>query len=192
MRRYSYLLFTLLFALTFTACDSGDGDGDGNGNGNGNGNGATIGSSSVTVSGGITDSFSGSAAFGVSEDGDGFSLALFEGGLPTSGTFSGAVVAIGRSGDRPEEGTYQFGVSGDAFAGVYASMVSTTNPTGGMFVSSISGTLEITSSSSDEVAGSFSFTGQGLSGTGGQLGEVTVQGSFSADFASNIPSTSFP
>lgn len=190
MRRYSFHLFlSLLLALTFTSCDSDDnGDGDGNGNGNG---GTVVGDADVNVSGALDSSFSGSAVFGVDEDNTSFSLALFEGGFVTGTTPTGELVAIGRDGGRPDEGTYDLGVTDNqvTFVGAYVSSLS--DPTGATFVSSESGTLTITSSSSDRVAGSFSFTGQAISGTG-SVGEVTVSGTFDADFASNIPSTSFP
>ncbi len=188
MLRFSFrLLVTLFLLLPLAACDSNDGDGDGDGGGGG-----SIGSASITVSGGISSSFDGSAAFGVAEDGTSFSIGIFEGALPTSGNVTGELIGIGRNGDRPAVGTYAFNptTTGADFVGAYISDVA--NPTSGSFVSSASGTLTITSSSSDRVAGSFSFSGQGLSGTGGPLGTVTVSGDFSAEFASNVPSTSFP
>ena len=192
MRRYSFHLFlSLLLALTFTSCDSDD-NGDGNGNGNGNGNGGTVvGDADVNVSGALDSSFSGSAVFGVDEDNTSFSLALFEGGFVTGTTPTGELVAIGRDGGRPDVGTYDLGVTDNqvTFVGAYISSLS--NPTGATFVSSESGTLTITSSSSDRIAGSFSFMGQAISGTG-TVGEATVSGTFDAEFASNIPSTSFP
>ncbi len=184
LRRLPALLLCLL-TLSFTACDSDNG-GDGDGNGGG-----TIGSANVTVSGAFSDSFSGNAAFGVGEDGNGFSLALFEGSLTTGGTTSGGLVAIGRTAGRPGEGMFPITASGSAmdFGAGYASDFS--NTTGGMFVGSATGTLTITASSSDRVAGSFTFTGEAAS-ISGPLGEVTVSGTFSADLASTIPSTGFP
>lgn len=184
MPRFFATLLLCFALLPLTACDS-DSDGDGDGNGGG-----TIGNASVTVSGAFSDSFTGNAAFGVDEDGSGFSLALFEGSL-TGGTTSGGLVAIGRTGSRPGEGTFQITASVAAmdFAAGYASDFS--NATGGTFVGSATGTLTITSSSSERVAGSFTFTGQAAS-ISGPVGEVTVQGTFSADLASTIPSTGFP
>ena len=184
MLRSLATLLLCFILLPLAACDS-DSDGDGDGNG------GTIGSANVTVSGAFSDSFSGNAAFGVGEDGNGFSLALFEGRLTTGGTTSGGLVGIGRTAGRPGEGTFQITASGSAmdFAGAYASDFS--NASGGTFVGSATGALTITSSSSERVAGSFTFTGQAAS-TSGPVGEVTVQGTFSADLASTIPSTGFP
>ena len=185
MLRLSFrLLFTLLLVLPITACDS-DGDGDGDGNGNG----TNIGSSSITVSGGVSSSFDGSAVFGVAEDGSSFSIGIFEGALPTAGNLNGELVAFGRSeGGRPATGTYSFSPSDMDFAGGYVSDFA--NTTSGTFVPASSGTLRITSSSSDRVAGSFTFSGQAISG-GGPAGAVTVEGTFSAEFATNVPSTGF-
>ncbi|MEP0548731.1 MAG: hypothetical protein ABJF88_17480 [Rhodothermales bacterium] len=186
MLRLSFrLLFTLLLVLPLAACDS---DGDGDGDGDGNGNGTNIGSSSVTVSGGFSSSFDGSAVFGVAEDGSSFSIGIFEGALPTSGNLNGELVAFGRNGDRPSPGTYSFDPSDMDFTAAYVSDFA--NTTSGTFLGSSSGTLTITSSSSDRVAGSFTFTGQAISG-GGPVGAVTVAGTFSAEFATNVPSTGF-
>lgn len=180
LRRISPLLLCLVFAFTFVACDSGDDD-DG-----GNGGPGSIGSSNVTVSGAFSDSFSGSAAFGVAEDGSSFSLAIFEGGFPTTGAFGGAVIGIGRDGGRPGEGTYPLDASSSGFGAGYASDIGVT--TGGTFVGNETGTLTITSSSSDRIVGSFTFTGPGSS-LSGPLGDATVEGSFSAEFVSDVPST---
>lgn len=182
LRRLPALLLCLL-TLSFTACDS-DSDGDGGGNGGGGG-GSTIGSASVTVSGAFTSSFSGNAAFGVNEDGSSFSLVLFEGNV-TAGVPTGEFAGLGRSGDRPTEGVYQIGGSASAmvFSGAYGSDASA--PTSGTFVVPSSGTLTITSSSGERVAGSFTFTGQAFTGTGGMLGTATVEGTFSAELAQNI------
>lgn len=177
------LFVTLFLLLPLAACDS-DGDGDGDGNGNG----TNIGSSSVTISGGFSSSFDGSAVFGVADDGSSFSIGIFEGALPTSGNLNGDLVAFGRNGDRPSPGTYSFAPNDMDFAGGYVSDFA--NTTSGTFVAASSGTLTITSSSSDRVAGSFTFTGQAVSG-GGPVGAVTVAGTFSAEFATNVPSTGF-
>jgi len=180
------LFFGLLLALTFTACDSDGDDGDGNGNGNG----STIGDAEVMVTGAISDSFSGSALFGVDDDGEGFGLALFEGNL-VGGIPSGAIVSFGRQEGRPAEGIYSFGedTGNMFFAGAYATDFS--DITGATFVASESGTITITSSSSDRVAGSFTFTGQAAN-ISGELGEATVSGTFDADFANTIPTGTFP
>jgi hypothetical protein len=187
MRRFSTLLFSLLLIFTFTACDSDGDDGDGNGNGNGN----TVGDSEVMVSGAVTDSFSGGAIFGADDDGSDFGLALFEGNLATGGLPSGAFVAFAREEGLPPEGTYALGEEdGDmVISGGYASDFS--GIIGATIVASESGTITITSSSSDRIAGSFSFTGP-AENSSGELGEATVSGTFDADLASTLPTTPFP
>lgn len=181
MRRYSYLLFSLFLALTFAACDS-DGDGDSNGNGNGN---SDIGNANVTISGDVSGSFSGSAIFGAdAEDGTGFTIVLFDQTITTLAT--GQFVAMGTDGERPSPGQYDFeAASGVSFGGGYFSSDGSTT---GTIVSAQSGTLTITSSSSDQVSGNFTFTGQAIS-NGGVAGTATVSGSFTAELINefNVP-----
>jgi hypothetical protein len=181
MRRYSYLFLSLLFAFTFTACDS-DGDDD-NGNGNGNG---TVGDASVTVSGDLTDSFSGNAFFLVDENNGelDFALVLSSGAItsPNQGRF----VALQREGDRPVPGTYTIDTDDGTevtFNGGYLNFEESPGEiSGALFVSADSGTLEITSSSADRVVGTFTFTGQvvDLSNPTDTSRTATVQGQFEA------------
>lgn len=190
MRRLHSLL-TLFFGaallLTLPACDSssdggGDGGGGGNGGGNGGGgNGSSIGTVSVTVSGDYEESFSGSAFFTVDDDDD-FSLGLIGGTIFQTGTSQ--VVAFGRSGGRPANGDYSFGNDSGDFDGGYTDLENTNgNPLNATFIEAEDGTVTITSSSDDRVAGSFSFTGTVISATNPTgSGTATVMGTFTADF----------
>jgi hypothetical protein len=194
MRRYSYLFFSLLLAFTFAACDSADEDGNGDGNGNGNG-GSLIGESNVTITGDIESSFSGSAIFINSDDNDGdFTIALFEGTLDFEGTFEQFTLPIDRvvgfayEGDRPAEGDYQISSlpTESIFEGVY---IHESDP--GSFALATSGTLTITSSSSDRLVGSFRFTGPVFTDTGTQ-DTATVEGTFDADLVEESDFTESP
>lgn len=184
MRRYSFHLFlSLLLALTFTACDS-----DENGDGNGNGGGGDVGNVSVTLSGGVDGSFSGNAFFVIDEDDEvDFAIGLFSGAITNPN--AGEIVVLGRDGDRPGPGTYTIDAEASEanFFGAYVENLG--NFASATLVSAQSGTLEITSSSSDEVSGTFSFTGQAFTGSGTQLGETTVSGQFTAEFIDqgNVP-----
>lgn len=172
MLRISFrLLFTLLLVLPIAACDS-DGDGDGNGNG------GNIGSATVTVTGDVQDSYSGSAFFTVDPDDTDidFGLALFDGAIATAG--QGRFVAIGGEGDRPAAGTYPLNTGTSVYGGAYANFTSQTN-----FRSVVaeSGTLTITTSSSTRLAGSISFTGSVVTQTG-TSGTASVEATFDAEF----------
>jgi hypothetical protein len=171
MRRYSFhLILSLLFALTFTSCDS-DEDGDGNGGG-------TVGEGQVTVTGDIDRSFSGSAVFGAYPEG-GFEIALFEGSSAENPT--GQFLTLGSDGGVPDEGTYDINDlgTGDTVFGVY--QTDTSSSSGFISVFAESGTLTITSSSSDRLVGSFSFEGSLFSENGTQ-GTARVEGTFNAIF----------
>jgi hypothetical protein len=176
MARISFrLLFTLLLVLPLAACDS---DSDGDGDGDGGGNGPNIGSSTVTVTGDVQASYSGSAFFTVDPDDSDvdFGLALFEGAITTAG--QGRFVAIGGEGSRPAVGSYPLDTGSSVYGGAYADFTDQTN-----FRSVVaeSGTLTITSSSSDRIAGSISFTGSVVtqSGIGGT---ASVEATFNAEF----------
>lgn len=181
MKRFSlYALFSLFLILSFAACDSAD-DGDGDGNGGG-----VLGDANVTIDGDVEGSLSGSAVFGMDAPNNNFGIALFEGDFIATPT--GEFVFIGYEGGRPGEGEYQISndESDSVFVGVYTSDAS--NPTGGTLISAQNGTLTITSSSSDRVVGSFTFTGPVFSGTGTQ-GTATVAGSFDAEL---VEESDFP
>lgn len=180
MKRFSlHALLSLFLALSFTACDSAEEDG-----------GSVIGDADVTIRGDLEGSLSGSAVFGTDPDdpNDNFGIAIFEGELATTPT--GEFIVMSYDGGRPGEGTYQISSTSteSIFFGVYTTDAS--NPTGGSIVSATSGTLMITSSSSDRVAGSFTFTGPVFSGTGTQ-GTATVEGTFDAELVeeSDFPTT---
>ena len=183
MLRISFRLLLVLFlTLPIAACDSGsDDDDDGGGSGN-------IGSATVTVTGGIQDSYNGSAFFSVDpDDGDiDFVLAIFDGTITTAGT--GRLIAIGGMSDRPAVGEYPLNTGTSLYGGAYVDLTSQTN-----FVSvpATSGTLTIASSSSDRITGSLSFSGMSVSQTGSG-GTATVEATFDAQFvdpdtAPNIP-----
>lgn len=180
MKRFPFhLLLSLLLVLPFAACDS-DGDDDGNGNGNGD-----IGDADVTISGDVEGSFSGNAYFvdDSNEDVD-FAIGLFSGSITTPNT--GQIVVLGLDGDRPDEGTYEIGADEDdtTLSGVYLDY--TDGATSATLVIAQSGTLTISSSSSDRVVGTFTFTGQATSGGAGSLGTATVTGSFTAEFIEDV------
>jgi len=171
MRRLSFNLF-LGFALVFSlsACDSGGDDGGDDGNGNGN----NPFQANITISGDTVDSYSGFAAF--AEDGDGnggFLIFIFEGEFSLTPT--GRILAVGHDTASPSEGT--FPIDNEEFYGTYASDIANFT---GTFVDGESGQVVISSVSSDEITGSFSFTGELVQGAQVQ-GEATVSGTFSAE-----------
>lgn len=190
MRRFSLLPALLLsVALTFslTACDSNDDDND-------NGGGTNVGNSSVTVTGDITDSFSGNAYFVVDEEDEdvNFAIALISGAITNPN--SGQVVALGRDGGRPGTGTYTIDTEGTNtdFHGGYTNYEDESDFSG---VVADSGTLQITSSSASRIVGTFTFTGRAIDSDAPMdtTRTATVEGDFEAEFidTDNVPDPQF-
>jgi hypothetical protein len=178
MRRllFNFLLGTVL-VLSFSACDSGGNDGGDDGGEN------NVFTANITITGDVEDSFSGFAAF--AEDGDGnggFLIFIYQGEF--SVVPNGRIVAVGHDTASPSEGS--FSINDDEFYGTYASDLGSVS---GTYISSDSGTLTISSSSSDRLSGSFSFTGELVQNTSVQ-GTATVSGTFTADHLApgDIPS----
>ncbi len=166
MHRLSFLpalLLGLALTLSLTACDSSDDDDD---NGGGPGGGGNLGSYSATLGGDLSGSISGNAFFSVVEDeevpgGRVFVLWLIDG--PLSGTSAtGEYVSFVRYSDRPGTGAHPIGQDledGDDTIAAYFNMQ---NQSAGVMFVSESGALTLTTSSSNRVAGSFTFTGTGF------------------------------
>lgn len=157
MRRHTFVrsMFLLATAVVFSAC----GDDDDNGTGPG---GNELGSMSATVTGDVSESFSGTAFYSGDEvDGWG----IYMGGEDE--TDSGVWI-VGQEGARPTTGTHQLSMDGDV-GGFYWQGSSE------VFYFAEGGTVHITTSNSDRVAGTFEFTGSDLEG-----GSVVVEGTFNA------------
>ncbi len=170
----------LVSALALVACSSDDPTDPGGGNGSFN----------ATVTGGVTGSFSGVA--GQAEVDDigtgqlGWILAL--------GDFSGAsnLIAVALHGSRPGPGTYQLInvlTAGNFLPGEwFAFLVLGDGTIESYFGFSVSGTVTITSSSAELVAGTYDFQ---VSDGGTPAVVATVTGSFSAVSADvNLPAAS--
>ena len=163
-----------------TACSSGGGD-DVTGT---NPPGGTVGSFNATVSGAMSATLSGSAAFGSStvSGSQGFAIAL----VPTSGTNS---IIFGRvNAQAPGTGTYQiadFATQSSVSGAMIAALIAGSGQSGQIYVST-SGTLTITSSSADEIKGNFTVSASAVTVSGTQA--VTMTGTFTArKGAINVP-----
>ena len=163
MKRAPLVLLGSLFVLSITACDSDDatpGEGD-----------IGAGSAEATVSGDYDASFSGNASFMTATIGQNasFEITLFN-------LSSGQSVSVGGLGELPPPGTYplrdfnQFLLAADYFETGSPSV--SVGDDGG-------GTLTITVSSSEQVAGSVSFSGEVVTG-GSVTGTAAVVAEFSA------------
>lgn len=170
------LRFVLAFclALSLSACDSSDPNGPSAPSGPGAG--------SITVSGAVSSSFSGSAFFtSIVDEDDEFSfVGIFKGdlmGAPQSPD-NVELVLLGREGGLFGTGTYALtdSLESGSFIGEYVRIAG--DSYGAAF--SESGSLTVASATSSRMDGSFSFTGPLLSELGASSGSVTVQGSFSA------------
>jgi hypothetical protein len=161
----------LLATLVLAAC-GGDNTGP-DGDGNGDGNGAT--SSKVTVSGGVTATYEGTAGFaGAENTEDGTSFFAIAGGEEAEES-TNAFMFVRDNSARPGTGDYVIGDS-DENENVFGGIVTT----GDWLIGAESGTLKITSSSSDRIKGTFSFTGTAISAENTDGVEVTVTGTFDA------------
>lgn len=186
MKRFSPSLLTFFlmfgFAITspvvFMGCDS-DSTEDGDGGGGGGGGPAPgPGEARVAISGAASGSFTGDAFFTTDFDdtGEGFAIVLFDGSVVTLSDF----VVFGNLGDRPAPGEYDISLFNPGGFFAYYFGFTSAEVSIGLFAES--GTLTITSSSSERVVGAFSFTGPATDGDGMEIGAVTVSGSFSAVF----------
>lgn len=186
-------LLTLAFALLFSlsACDSTDSNEDDDGPGD-----TPPETVSMSIGG---DDVEMNAFFATGEDPDtgeqGFLIYLTEAD-DLSGDGSGfqsgdAFGVIGRLSTQPGTGTYSFAdiefndsddVLRDQFGFVYFEGVGTQNQ---RIVLSNGGTLELTTSNSDRVAGTFDIDGAAVTfdGTGSSEEDVTIEGSFDASSA---------
>lgn len=184
MRRFSLLPALLLStALVFSlaACDSNDDDDNG-----GPGGGGNLGSYSATLGGDLSGSISGNAFFSVVDDEDvpggrAFVLVLFDGPVSEAGT-SGRLLGFVRMGDRPGTGQYPIAAEDpETSNAVIASYLDFRNEAAGVFFSGESGTFTVTTSSSNRVAGSFTFTGSGFDMSNPQDSQE-INGSISGTF----------
>ncbi|PEN05988.1 hypothetical protein CRI93_10925 [Longimonas halophila] len=184
-RAFGTLLLALALVLGLTACDSSGSNDDDNG---------STPPETVNMSIGGTD-VELNAFFATGTDPEtneeGFLIYLTEADdLSGSGSFQtgNAFGIIGRLSPRPETGTYTFAdlelndsddVLRDQFGFVYFEGVGTQDQ---RIVLSSGGTIELTTSNSSRVAGSFDITGTALtfSGTGANEEEVSIEGNFDA------------
>lgn len=162
MHRVSVIV-GLALCLALVACGDDDGDGQ------------ELGSFDVVASGDYDDSFSGEALF--DEDVEGvFGIGLFDGGT----TAATNVVGFSLDDVRPGTGSYPVdNVNADTF-GMFALL-----DIGGedLFCTGESGTLNITESSSSQVAGSFDVDAS-CTQTGVEIPlDVNISGDFDAEDA---------
>lgn len=141
---------SLLFAVGCGDDDNGDNGNDGNG---ANGQDGTV---SFEVDGAISGSFDGS---GHVEDDDRANIHFNN--LTTDNTFSILAFNVLEEDGVPAEGSYTVGRIGEQdvpdFSITYTDREGSTDPSDHDSYRSTSGTLEITDSSGDEVAGTFEF-----------------------------------
>jgi hypothetical protein len=151
----------LAFLLAVTACGDNPAGPDDNGD---------TGTFTVSVTGALTASFSGNATF-VSQANDAFGLALY-----TSATTAQQYVQVNReNGGRPGTGTYT--IHDGSSGGQFIALARVQN----VGITSNSGTMTITSSSTGEIEGQISYQGT-VSGGGGN---VTITASFRAKCPTN-------
>ncbi|GAB5519633.1 MAG: hypothetical protein RhofKO_18840 [Rhodothermales bacterium] len=153
-------LILSLFLISASGCDSNGSDDPDD----------FAGTYEATVSGAISQDYSGVSWFGASAQGqqtvDGFGVGMGASVMTTNPVFSIA------STQRPSEGTFSLGQTLDG-----GSLVATFSAGGAQVYISTSGTLRITRSTNDRLEGTFEFTATNpLPGAG----TVTVSGEFKA------------
>ncbi|MEO1630931.1 MAG: hypothetical protein AAFU38_09150 [Bacteroidota bacterium] len=177
---YSFKRFlpALLFAcLVAVGCDSTDPDDPAGGGGNGGGNGNATGT--VQVGNDSATDIAGSAYGVLASDGE-FGIIIFDGAYELFGTAQVSaytVLAQDSPSGIPARGTYSIGDS-DGYLGGYAD-IDGNDFLNATFIDAESGTLTVTSSSSDRIVGTYQFTGELFRGQSTQ-GTTTVSGSFDA------------
>jgi hypothetical protein len=146
----------------------------------------------ITVTGGVTSSFSGIAFWSVFDDGDGgpdFGLIILNGTFEDleNPQFEGVIVT--GYAERPTSGTHQLfdftDGEGDEYEAVYVRSTSAA----GTFVTSESGSMIITTSNAQRLEGTLSFTGTPFTFQGPLSSAATVTGGFNAQF---IDESEFP
>ena len=164
MRSIRMLGLALIGTVAVAGCGSDDGD-----RGFGPGN---QGSMSATVTGDVTATLSGIAAFSVYDDGgtDVFELLLMSGSLVDATH----VIAFSREGSRPANGTYPIG---DAAGNMYGTFY--IDATGATFIFT-GGSVTITSSGAGGVSGTFTVQGVDV-----DLNTVSITGTFSSECLSD-------
>lgn len=142
-----------------------------------------LGDFEITLTGDITDNFTGASTFAGSTTANSVGFGVFLGSNP-----SGHVVSLLKnSADRPSTGTYQIvdgmtdfeDLNENEFIATYIGTGSGTTTT----TLSITGTLRITESSGNRLKGTISFTATGTSFDGTATTtdvDVTISGSFDA------------
>jgi hypothetical protein len=182
MKRFlPHALLSLVLLFSFAACDSAEDDGPGN---------VDNGEFSADFGGDLDGSFGGNAFFSVVENPDipgerGFLLFLTDAELTGADAQYGEYIFFARLGDRPGEGSYALAditddTDVDTEGMTYGIYYNLTGQTAAAFLGSESGSLNITSSSEDQVSGSFNFEAAGFDSSTGQPITGTLSGSFEA------------
>lgn len=143
--------------------------------------GPAAGAARLAISGDADTSFTGQAAFGVGDSGEGKVFGLVVGSEEIG-------VVLVRAGDRPAAGTYNVAdatdETEDPASDFGAMLISETTEGSGFFVSR-SGSVKITSSSAGSVGGSFTMVMDGILQAPGEAngteGTITVSGTFNAN-----------
>jgi hypothetical protein len=172
LARPASLLFGLFLLVSVAGCDSNDDDGDGEG----------AGEFTIEISGDIDRTFSGFAYFGQGEDPETGEEAFVIFLSNTEDVDAASSYAfIGRDSDRPGTGNYQFADFEDTDDLPENQFVLLVFLGDDAFFST-GGTLRLTTSNSNRVAGDFEATATGLIFSGGvpQEVEVEISGEFDA------------
>lgn len=163
----------LALVLVVAGCDSGEDE--------------EAGVFSVNITGDITGSFSGNAYFATNIDDEAFGLLLLDNTIESFNFRNGKGIAITRNAPgQPGEGEYDIIGLDDAeldtekFGAFYADIEDLFEQQG-LVLTSVSGTLDIETSRSNRIEGTFSFTATGFDIADPDTDlSATIQGSFEA------------
>jgi len=176
-------LALLLLLGLLTACDSGGDNGDDDGPDPGD----LTQEFTLNVTGnGVDESFEGFSVWGEPDDGSGATAFVVVFSENSGSTMSGSSGFLYRQGDRPGTGSYavaDIDTETDALVDFAFYFLRTSGSSTFVNYYSSGGTIDITTSNDNTVAGEFNIPGTRIepTGTGGvQEVDVTLSGSFSA------------
>jgi len=180
MPRLAFLAVLVVGLLTLPACDSADPD-----PGNDLPDSFTQGQGGVSVTGGINATFTGAAFWTLYQENDAgensvFIMVVFDSAIQDFDDENFDAVIIGRTGDRPAVGAHDLTSFLEGDENGYDAFFIRSTAQSQLLVISESGSMNVASSSTERVQGSFQFAGGIYSMTGPTGNSAEVNGGFNA------------